>query len=99
MEHIRVRASDPITSFKSAGPIESTAKKHHSIILECLSKHGPLGKDGIANHTGLLGHQIGKRLTELHREGLIAETGKTVKSNTGREEREWKLIPIQQTLI
>ena len=66
------------------------AKKHVISILECLAKHGPLGKDGIAKLTGLDGVQISRRLPELQKDGLILLTGKTVKSSTGNQEREWR---------
>lgn len=84
----RVRASDPITSFEAADQTKDLASKHYAMIVECL-KDGPLGKDGIAQKLGLDGHQIGKRLPELERMGFIELTGRTVKSKTGRNEREW----------
>lgn len=90
-EHIRARSSDPITSFMAADVAPKFANKHVNTIMECLAKHGPLGKDGIAKHTGLDGVQISRRLPELQKDGLILLTGKTVKSNTGNQEREWRL--------
>ena len=85
----RVRATDPIESFEAADSIKEVSAKHHEIILECLEKNGPLGKDGIAALTGLDGNQIARRLNELKVMCLIFLTGKTVKSNSGRNEREW----------
>jgi predicted transcriptional regulator len=85
----RVRASDPVESFEAADSIKEVASKHHKIIYDCLQTHGPLGKDGIAKMTGLDGHQIGRRLNEMKVMGIILLTGKTVKSNSGRNEREW----------
>ena len=99
MEHYRVRNTDPLTSFEAADSIENIVDKHYQIILDCLSKHGPLGKDGIANKTTLIGYQVGKRLTELERMNLIEQTGKNVKSTSGRSEREWKIKPTQLTLV
>ena len=90
-EHIRARSSDPITSFMAADAAPKFTNKHVITILECLAKHGPLGKDGIAKHTELDGVQISRRLPELQKEGLVLPTGKTVKSNTGNQEREWRL--------
>ena len=89
-EHIRVRASDPITSFLAADSVHTFASQHSAAILQCLAL-GPAGKDGIAAHIGLDGHQIGKRLTELEREGLVMLTGAKVQSKSGRLEREWRL--------
>tara|TARA_R110000868_G_scaffold249135_4_gene505664 strand:+ start:291 stop:602 length:312 start_codon:yes stop_codon:yes gene_type:complete len=86
----RVRATDPIESFAAADSIKEVSAKHHKIIFECLEKNGPLGKDGIAKLTGLDSNQIARRLNEMKVVGLITLTGKTVKSNSGRSEREWK---------
>lgn len=88
-EHIRARSSDPITSFMAAD--NAPANKHAIAILQCFAKHGPLGKDGIAKLTGLDGVQISRRLPELQKEGLVLPTGKTVKSKSGNQEREWRL--------
>ena len=99
MEHFRVRSTDPLTSFEAADSIQPTADKHYELILRCLGHFGPLGKDGIAKQTGLIGYQIGKRLTELERMDLIELTGNIVKSQAGRSEREWKIKPKQLKLI
>jgi predicted transcriptional regulator len=87
----RVRADDPITSFEAADSIKEVSAKHHKIILDCLEQHGPLGKDGIAKLTGLDGSQVSRRLNEMKVLGLISLTGKNVKSNSGRNEREWTI--------
>lgn len=84
----RVRATDPITSFEAADQAKDLASKHHKMIVDCL-KDGALGKDGIAQKLGLDGNQIARRLPELERLGFIELTGRTVKSKSGRSEREW----------
>ena len=89
-EFPRVRANDPLTSFQAAESIKEAAPQHHQVILECLQFVGPLGKDGIAAHTGLDGNQVARRLNEMKIIGLIELTGQTVKSNSGRNEREWQ---------
>ena len=85
----RVRKDDPETSHQAAESIKPVANKHYKIIHECLEEHGALGKDGIAHHTNLDSNQVARRLNEMLKIGLIKLTGKTVKSNSGREEREW----------
>jgi predicted transcriptional regulator len=85
----RVRKEDPITSFEAADSIKQIASKHHKLIYECLENNGPLGKDGIAKLTGLEGNQVARRLNEMKVMGFIYLTGNTVKSNSGRNEREW----------
>ena len=95
----RVRSSDPLTSFVAADSAKELAKKHGSLIVACLVQHGPLGKDGIATHTGLDGNQVARRLKELETLGLIGLTGKTVASKSSRAEREWRFVPVQRELI
>ena len=94
-EFPRVRANDPLTSFEAAESIKESVSQHHQEILNCLIKHGPLGKDGIAARTNLDGNQVARRLNEMKILGLIQLTGNTVKSNSGRNEREWQcLMPM-----
>jgi predicted transcriptional regulator len=85
----RVRKDDPITSFEAADSIKEVTAKHHKIILECLEKNGPLGKDGIARLTGLESNQVARRMNEMKVMGMVFLTGKKVKSNSNRNEREW----------
>lgn len=87
----RARTLDPTTSHEAALSIKKTAPLHMQKILECLVEHGPLGKDGIARLTGLNGNQIARRLPEMARmtPPLVKETGRTVSSDAGRQEREW----------
>ena len=85
----RVRKDDPITSFEAADSIKEMTAKHHKIIHDCLAEHGPLGKDGIAKLTNLESNQVARRMNEMKVIGMVFLTGKTVKSNSGRNEREW----------
>ena len=88
-EFPRVRKTDPVTSFQAAESIRPVAPKHYSVIADCLQTYGPLGKDGISAMTNLDSNQVARRLNEMNKLGLIKLTGKTVQSNSGREEREW----------
>lgn len=87
----RVRTSDPITSYEAADSAKDLASKHFYMIVDTLQAHGALGKDGIAKHSGLDSNQVSRRLNELSNMGLIELTGDTVKSKSGRNEREWKV--------
>lgn len=87
--HPRARSDDPITSHMAADDAKELAKRHANAILLCLTNAGPLGKDGIAKHTGINGVAVARRLPELERNGFARPTGKHVTSNTGRQEREW----------
>ena len=88
----RVRCSDPVTSYEAADAAKDLATKHFAIIVDCLKAHGALGKDGIAQHSGLEANQVARRLNELLKIGLIELTGNKVKSKSGRNEREWRAI-------
>jgi predicted transcriptional regulator len=85
----RVRDNDPITSFEAADSAKELSAKHWNVISECLKEHGPLGKDGIARLTGLDGNQVARRMNEMKVMNMVFLTGKTVKSNSNRNEREW----------
>ena len=87
----RARNSDPITSYEAADAAKDLASKHFSMIVDCLQTHGALGKDGIAQRSGLDSNQVARRLNELSKMDLIELTGQTVKSKSGRNEREWKV--------
>jgi predicted transcriptional regulator len=87
----RVRTTDPLTSFEAAESIKPVVNKHYDIILECLQTYGALGKDGISSLTKLESNQVARRLNEMQKIGLIHLTGRTVKSNSGRNEREWAI--------
>jgi predicted ArsR family transcriptional regulator len=95
----RARTTDAITSFKAADSIKDVAKMHQEVIVACLQRFGPLGKDGIAKQTGLESNQVARRMNELEKLDLIELTGKQVTSNSGRQEREWRFKPVQENLL
>lgn len=95
----RARATDAITSFQAADSIKDIAKMHQDVIVAGLQRFGPMGKDQIAANTGLQPNQVSRRLSELEKIGLIELTGQTVKSDSGRQEREWRFKPTQQNLL
>ena len=86
------RNSDPITSHEAADAAQAMRKHHHSAIMACLSHVGAMGKDGIASFTKLEGVQVARRLPELAALGLARTTGRKVRSDTGRMEREWEAV-------
>jgi predicted ArsR family transcriptional regulator len=96
---IRARATDAITSFQAADSIKDVAKMHQEVIVACLQRFGPLGKDGIAEQTGLESNQVARRMNELQKLDLIELTGNQVQSKSGRAEREWRFKPFQQDLL
>lgn len=99
MLHPRVRNTDPLTSWQAAGSAKDLANRHARLIVDCLTKYGAMGKDGIAAQTGLDSNQVARRLKELEEDGEISLTGQVVKSKSGRAEREWRVKPKQMELI
>jgi len=83
------RRTDPVTSELSAADAKKFRGEHHRQILEALAA-APGGASAIASRCGLVPHQVGKRLHELAKAGLIVETGRLSVSASGRPEREWK---------
>lgn len=83
------RASDPIESFIAADQAADLIKTHERLIVSVLAEHGALGVDGIAGRCKLSAHAVGKRMKQLHDDGRVALTGHSVKSDSGRAQREW----------
>jgi hypothetical protein len=87
------RRTDPQTSHAAAESMREIAATHHYSILRALRTYGPMGKCGIARWSSVPDHiAVARRLSELERLGKVRTTGRTVKSNTGRNEREWCAI-------
>lgn len=83
------RKNNPVTSKEAAEKVDFK-ESHFLKILEALET--PLGKDGIANKTGLTGTQVDRRLHEMRKMRLVEHTGNKVKSNSGRNEMEYRKI-------
>ena len=84
------RRTDPVPSRIAAGMAGELRAEHQRKIVEAL-KVSPAGASGIAERVGLVAHQVGKRLGELERVGVIEQTGRMVMSAARRPEREWRL--------
>ena len=85
----QARTSDPYTSHLAAKAMNPSA--HYALIVDAL-KISAAGKTLIAKRSGLHHGQVARRLIELERSGVIGLTGKTVKSDSNRQEREWYLL-------
>ena len=70
----------------------SFAGGHAAKIMSALQSLGTGTQSTIAEATGLLPHQVNKRLADLCREGQIELTGRTAPNELGNHEREWRTI-------
>ena len=86
------RSSDPITSFMAADSAQAFIASHEIRILLHLHRHGPMGVDSISDWAGLEAHAVGKRMAALAARGAVRLTGNTVRSNSGRQQREWEVV-------
>jgi len=84
------RRTDPVTSRIAAGKAGRLRADHKRKIVEAL-KILPAGSSLIAERVGLVAHQVGKRLGELERAGVIETTGRRVMSASNSLEREWRV--------
>lgn len=84
------RRSDPATSHAAAARVAEFSRAQHAQIIAAL-RQGPATVYGIAERTGIEPHAVGKRVPELAREGLIAETGETAAGPSGRQCRLWRV--------
>jgi hypothetical protein len=83
------RNTDPFTSHLAAQAMNPSA--HYALIIDAL-KLSAAGKTLIGKRAGLDHNQVSRRLNELEKQGIIGLTGKTVKSDSNRQEREWCLL-------
>jgi DNA-binding MarR family transcriptional regulator len=82
----QARRTDPPTSQQAAR--RAPVRGHAARVLEAL-RAGPAGQTEIGRRTGLLPHQVNKRLSDLEKVGLAELTGRLVE---GGKEREWRVV-------
>jgi predicted Rossmann fold nucleotide-binding protein DprA/Smf involved in DNA uptake len=80
------RRSDPLTSHRAASRARAFAPSHRNRVAAAL-RDGPATAHELAERTGLLAHQVLKRLPELQALGLAEPTG----AERGGA-REWRVI-------
>lgn len=86
------RGSDPLTSFQAADSAKAFIRTHEREIVNALKALGAMGVDEIAASIALEPHAVGKRMKALHERGEVTLTGRTVKSDSGRNQRVWMYV-------
>ena len=84
------RRTDPVTSKAAGIAAKSFRGEHECRILEALAA-GPATKDEIASRIGTMTEQqVARRMHGLARLGLVADTGTTRSTATGRMATVWR---------
>lgn len=82
--HKLARASDPETSKAAARQCKALRADHHQKIVAALRRLTTANADEIAQYCDLDRVQVGRRLNELERAGLVRKTGETRPTASGR---------------
>jgi predicted ArsR family transcriptional regulator len=83
------------TSQVSAARAETMAQRQAAAIYACLKVYGAQTSDQIAQHVGLLPHQVIKRVSDLRNANAIVDTGERRRTRTGRPAAVWKIKPSE----
>ena len=86
------RGNDPLTSFQAADSAKAFIRTHEKNITIALSMCGPACVNKIAKIADMEPHAVGKRMKALLESGEVALTGRIVKSDSGRNQREWVAV-------
>lgn len=87
----KAKRTDPLTSFQAAVRAGGLASEHQRIILEALAV-GPGTAEEIAGRIWLRKEQVGRRLGEFARAGLVRWTGATRPTTSGRASRVYEAV-------
>jgi predicted ArsR family transcriptional regulator len=83
------RRTDPVTSKTAGQAARKFLGDHERRILKALAA-GPAGKCEMARRCGLTEQQVNRRLAVMRRDGLVERTGRTVASDSGCGEHEYR---------
>lgn len=83
------RRTDPVTSKAAGRAAREFLGDHERRVLEALAA-GPAGKCEMARRCGLTEQQVNRRLAAMRRDGLVERTGRTVASDSGCGEHEYR---------
>jgi predicted ArsR family transcriptional regulator len=92
---------NPSTSHEAYLKLKSTDEvaRHHAKIIEALELIGKGHYEKIAETTGLEKHKIGRRLSELERDGKIFKSGEKLPTSTNRNAYLYQLTPPESQLL
>lgn len=91
--HQLARATNPETSHQAAAGVRSFRTQHHETILAVMRTSDDWTADEIAIHCHLDRHQIGRRLGELERHGLVQKSGNQRRTAAGRMACCYRVMP------
>ncbi|GJL53947.1 MAG: hypothetical protein NPIRA02_10790 [Nitrospirales bacterium] len=88
-------ASDPQTSHDAAKEAKAIRGEHQKLILRVMHRctNGMTFED-IASCASLDYHQVGRRVCELRRAGLVRDSGRKRKTRTGRSAVVWEYCGV-----
>lgn len=89
------RTDNPETSKAVAGSARDLRCEHHAIILDVIARwrYVDWTADEIARRCDLDRHQIGRRLGELERAGIVEKSGEKRPTDTGRLAHCYRVVP------
>ena len=77
------------TSYAAAVAKRPTAPAQRAQVYATLVASGPLTAEQLEDHLGLSGNSIRPRLVELRRDALVLDTGRRIKTRSGRWAVVW----------
>jgi len=87
----RARRSDPRTSHIAAASMREAAADHRARIMQALGETTrPLSAEQISTFLSIDKVQVGRRMHELVRTGLVEVTSQIVKTSTGRPAQTYR---------
>ncbi len=88
----RARNTDPATSHAAAASMQNEAGSQRAAIYAHLRKNGPAIADELDAALGLRLTSAGRRLAELHDQGLVERTEQTRDTRSGRKAYLWRAL-------
>lgn len=80
------------TSYEAAEAAAPKAKKFHNAIILQLKTHGPMTADECAKRLGESVLSIRPRFSELFQKGIIRDTGRRHRNDSGRRAAVWEWV-------